>query len=69
MLLQSEGIRLSIYAASYPRRTEVALVLVSFFYFFMYFFDGEFYVCDMHGKENSSVPTIVTIISFTMLLI
>ena len=44
MLLQSEGIRLSIHAASYPRRTDVALVLVP--PPFTKFVDGE---CHVHG--------------------
>ena len=37
MLIQCEGIRLSIHAASYPRRMKEALVLVSFFTFFVNF--------------------------------
>lgn len=46
MLLQSEGIRLSIHAASYPRKMEVALVLVSFCPFSRDIFDGD---CHVHG--------------------
>jgi hypothetical protein len=54
MLLQSEGIRLSIHAASNRRRMEVALVPTPP----PKFVDGECHV-----------PAIVAIISFTVLLI